>query len=373
MRRIGLAILFVSVFTAAARAVSVDFEVNDYALFYNGENADYWEETRATLTYLENLLDFGFNIRTSTAAEFYAGIGLLFPITGEEKLLDYYPLVRMRLNFGTWAFSIGALESDHDMPSPILDPIIELTPQVRLLSLSQLPLNTNETYPDGAFSHGYYEYGAKLEWFLDNGRGEIYLNWQLPDTTNHRERFDTGVSQRYSLGSVPLYFCFHYWHNGGHENEHPVTITENYTLAAGLRNDNFSFLYLASYLLPDREAPPEQNVFGEGLYGSWTPVLRDWRFVLELFVSDAFIAGNHQFVSVEGDPFFRVPLYFGANVFRDFVIDDHFKVEIGFVNGTFLPYTDAVYGWKNIRYDQKVRVDFNYAFDILGGNHHETN
>lgn len=373
MKKFLTAVFFVLAPVSASFAASFDFTLRDTSFVYNGENAAYWEETRTTLTYLENLLDATFGVRTSSIVEFRAGAAVLVPCNAETKIANWYPLLGVNLTFDGWSLSVGVLRAGHDMPSPILDPLVEMTPEVRLLSLSQMPLNSSESYDGSPFTHGMFEKGFRLKWDNRLGMGELYLNWQLADTTNHRERFDAGLTERYAAGPLPLYLCLHYWHNGGHENPHPVTITENYTLAAGFRNDLFSALYLASYLLPDREAHPEENVFGQGLYGSFSPKIGNWKFVFETFVSDAFVSTNHKFWSVEGDPFYRVPFYFGFNLYREFELDDWMTLTLGFVNGTFLPYTDSAYEWKDIRYDQMLKLDFEYTFDLKRRQTNETN
>jgi hypothetical protein len=219
---------------------------------------------------------------------------------------------------------------------------------------------------------GFYQYGGALNWNTAyNLSGELYLNWQEMDISNafeaHRERFDTALIESYRLFDVvPLYCCLHYWHNGGHETDHPVPVTENYTAAFGLRNTNFDILYMASEMYYDRNIP-SMSVFGQAIYIDYR--LRFWNFEIqpEFFVSDAWINPDDQFISVEGDPYFYVPLYAGINFYYNFYFDKERTTlcQMGFVNGTYIAATSEPYSPDNLRNDFLLRVNFQYSFDIL--------
>ncbi len=235
-----------------------------------------------------------------------------------------------------------------------------MTPQIRILTKSQIPIDY-ETFPAGIFSHGFYEYGIQLKYEKDFYFSDVYINWQLPDTEFHRERFDIGL-----IGKIGwFYFGFHYWHNGGHENPHPVEITENYVGAIGFRNKFFTALYLISYFLPDRDAHPEKNVFGQGIYFEGNIELFGFNIQPQFFMSSSFINKNERFISIEGDPFYRVPLYFGLNFSKVFKLAEDYFLEIGFINGSFLPAPDVAWDPMMIRYDQKLQITLNYSFPLL--------
>ncbi len=360
--RIRLLILLLLPLTPLS-ALDAVFHLNNSAYIYNGENGSYWEETRTTITYLENLLEPRFEFRIGTAS-FEAGVGLLTPFNQEDKLINWYPVVRSTLQMGQWKLVLGSLYGAHDLPSPILDPLTSLTPQVRVISTSRVPL-PYESFPLGLFSHGRYEYGLSLNWDL-LFQGELYVNWQLADTANHRERFDMGLIQKIQIGPLPWYGALHYWHNGGHENPHLVAITENYNLAVGLQNTNFSALYLLSYWLPDRETNPGANVLGQALYGRYRHAVGRgfWHLEGEVFVSSELLTTNQRYVSIEGDPFFRMPLYLGLNIsyIKKFARD--FTLALAFKNGVFWPGPGVAWNGLMIRYDQMIRLDFNTRFDL---------
>lgn len=339
---------------------SVQFRLKNTAFIYNAENTAYWEETRTTLTYLEDLIQPYFVFTVNSNIEFKAGVGILVPFDQEGKIASYYPYLQSRFSANGWTLVLGSLDGNHDLPEPILDPLTSLTPQVRVLSKSQIPISY-ENFPNGLDSHGQYEYGIQTKWDQFFGKGDLYINWQLEDTVNHRERFDIGLIHSYSI----LYGAFHYWHNGGHENPHPVAITEDYTAAFGLKNGTFSFLYLASYFIPDREQNAQLNVFGQGLYGEYHFQLFEFDLVLHGFLSDRLIMTNHQFISMEGDPFYRVPVYFGLNIFKTWKFDEDIILKIGFVNGIYMAYPERTYNWDSFRYDQMIRADMEFKFDLL--------
>lgn len=369
MKKISL-VLIAALLAAPMFAVEAEFLIDNSVYAYNGESGTYWDETRYTITYFEDLFQPTLYIRMNERVSFKFGIGMLIPFNQEDKIINYYPYAQTRVDFENLWLELGSLSGNHDFPTPILDPLINMTPQIRVIATNRVPIPYEEFPVTGLFSHGKYEYGIALGWDA-LGTGELYMNWQLPDTTNHRERFDVGLTHNTAdtLG-VPLYAGLHYWHNGGHENLHTIWITENYVGAIGIRNDSMDILYLASYFLPDRDSHPEDNVFGHALYLSKTFSPGKWRIRPELFISGEFLNTNHVYISIEGDPFFRIPFYLGCNFYRDIELADGVVMTMKFVNGIFLPDTSGDYEWRNLRYDQCIQIDFEYGFD-LGQNKEE--
>ena len=347
----------------------VDLGLYNQVYAYNGESGAAWEETRATLTYFENLVQPYLTISSGDQVAVKLGVGIVIPFQQEYPVSDVFCVVqtRIRLTPFLW-FYLGTLEKNHAFIEPLLDPLTEIVPRIRLISLSQVPIDY-ENFPKGRFSHGFYEYGGQLRWQDRFTKGELYINWQLADTTNHRERFDVGFIQE-GLGEIPLYFAFHYWHNGGHEHEHLISITENYLGAIGWEfpsiGNRSGIYYLVSYFLPDRENHSEQNQFGQAFYTRWDFSFGNWHIIPNLFVSSEWFRTGEKFVSIEGEPFYRVPLYAGVNVFYQQKILEGTFLTIGFVNGVFLPSTTSPYDWKMIRYDQLIRVEFLYEFPLIG-------
>ncbi|MGC8764316.1 MAG: hypothetical protein ACP5QT_00300 [Brevinematia bacterium] len=352
-------LLFVLLFISELSFSEVDLCIYNSSYVYNGENGSYWEETRYTLTYLENLFQPYLAIKQSENLIFKIGVGILLPFNQEEKIKNFYPYFQTKITNEGLELNVGSLDNTHDFPPPILDPLVGLTPSVRVLTESQIPIDY-ESFPTGIFSHGFYEYGVQLKYNRENYNFETYINWQLPDTPNHRERFDVGL-----IGKIHwFYISLHYWHNGGHENPHPVEITENYVGATGFKDRYFTALYLASYFLPDRDAHPEKNIFGQGIYLAGSIEFYGFNIEPELFISSSFINRSEKFISIEGDPFYRVPLYIGLNIIRIFKLNEICDLEIGFINGGFLPYTDIEWNPLMIRYDQKLRVSFDYKLSL---------
>lgn len=337
-------------------------------LFYNKENGA-WEETSITLTYFENLVQPFLQWDLGENARFRVGAGFLIGMNQEEKVRKTYPYIQNRFYVSDVStLDLGSLDSPHDFPAPILDPLIQMTPNIRLGDSTQVPI-TYESYPfTGKLSHGMYEYGVAYRWDWAakkdeeaDSRGELYINWQLPDTSNHRERFDIGFSMRKPILGLPWYAAAHYWHNGGHENPHVVEITENYTGAVGLRNDTFNLLALGSMFVGDR-GKPNLNYNGLALYGDYRLMWGKWFFQPILFVSDELRNAGNRYFSVEGDPFFRVPFYFGINFGRQWEVWKNCVVDLRFVNGFFQRSVAEKFNPSKARYDQMLRFQVNYVF-----------
>lgn len=364
------AFMLLSSFSFAYSAPEVDFNLYTSSYAYNGENTQ-WEETRTTLTYFENFTEASFKIKFNELIDVDLGLAVLIPFTFEfPDNVRFFPIVTSRIGNDAVQLRIGTLKGGHNLPAPIRDPLMDMTPVVRSTIDNTLIKDGPETYKyNDKFTHGYYEYGASFEWFK-GGRGEIYMNWQMLHTERHRERFDVGLT--YALDFVsPIftpYIGIHYWHNGGHEfplvvntttGERTPAITENYTGAIGINSKWLSILYLASYNIPDRDNNVTQ--FGHGLYLRGTIPVKNW-FEIEplMFVSGWYLNHDHRFISVEGDPFFRVPFYAGLNIKKEFVFDNGISLSLGFINGIFLTETGEVGG----RYDQALSFNFTYNIPV---------
>lgn len=364
------AFILLSSFSFAYSAPEVDFNLYTSSYAYNGENTQ-WEETRTTLTYFENFTEASFKIKFNELIDVDLGMAVLLPFTFEfPDNVRFFPIVTSRIGNDAVQLRIGTLKGGHNLPAPIRDPLMDMTPVVRSTIDNTIIKDGPETYKyNDKFTHGYYEYGASFEWFK-GGRGEIYMNWQILHTERHRERFDVGLT--YALDFVsPIftpYIGIHYWHNGGHEyplvvntatGERTPSITENYTGAIGINSKWLSILYLASYNIPDRDNNVTQ--FGHGLYLRGTIPVKNW-FEIEplMFVSGWYLNHNHRFISVEGDPFFRVPFYAGLNIKKEFVFDNGISLSLGFINGIFLTETGEVGG----RYDQALSFNFTYNIPV---------
>lgn len=364
------AFILLSSFSFAYSAPEVDFNLFTSSYAYNGENTQ-WEETRTTLTYFENFTEASFKIKFNELIDVDLGMAVLLPFTFEfPDNVRFFPIVTSRIGNDAVQLRIGTLKGGHNLPAPIRDPLMDMTPVVRSTIDNTIIKDGPETYKyNDKFTHGYYEYGASFEWFK-GGRGEIYMNWQMLHTERHRERFDVGLT--YALDFVsPIftpYIGIHYWHNGGHEfplvvntttGERTPAITENYTGAIGINSKWLSILYLASYNIPDRDNNVTQ--FGHGLYLRGTIPVKNW-FEIEplVFVSGWYLNHDHRFISVEGDPFFRVPFYAGLNIKKEFVFDNGISLSLGFINGIFLTETGEVGG----RYDQALSFNFTYNIPV---------
>lgn len=387
MRRFYLPVfLFMLITSFSYPSPSVTFDIFNSSYVYDDENGNGngndWDLTQYTLTYIQDIFQPYFTIKLNDMLSFKAGAGFLIDFNQESKVDNYYPYVSTTLNFGGTTLTVGSIDNNHNMPAPMMDEASSITPDIRITNHNHMMYSLfSNAAPDEITEFnptidedtcGFYQYGGALNWNTAyNLSGELYLNWQEMDISNafesHRERFDTALIESYQLFDVvPLYGCLHYWHNGGHETDHPVPVTENYTAAFGLRNTNFDILYMASEMYYDRNIP-SMSVFGQAIYIDYR--LRFWNFEIqpEFFISDAWINPGDQFISVEGDPYFYVPLYAGINFYYNFYFDKERTTlcQMGFVNGTYIAATSEPYSPDNLRNDFLLRVNFQYSFDIL--------
>ena len=116
---------------------------------------------------------------------------------------------------------------------------------------------------------------------------------------------------------------------------------------------------MASYNFVDRDNQPA--VFGHALYLRGTIPVKTW-FEIEplVFVSGWYLNNDHKFISVEGDPFFRVPFYAGLNLKKEFKFDNGISLSLGFINGVFLTERGDV----GTRFDQTISLNFIYTIPV---------
>ncbi|MFC1504400.1 hypothetical protein ACFL6D_03185 [Spirochaetota bacterium] len=338
-----------------AFAAEIKLTLYNSAYVYNAESGTGWEETRTTITYFGNVLQPTCTVDLLPGLFFFTGgIAIFTPFDQESKIADYFPYIQSRLTVKDVTVIMGNLEAEHDFPGIILDPMVYFIPEMRIISASRVPV-----------THGCYEYGLQCKWDRERMHGEVYINWQLKDTEAHRERFDVGLIQTGSIGLLPFYVGGHYWHNGGQEHGRAISYTENYVGAVGLKSEKITLLYTASYFLPDREIQPELNVFGEGIYINSIIPIGPMEVSPSLWITDEFFNEENKFISVEGDPFYRIPLYIGFDVNVIHTFAETVDLRISLINGVFLPDTESKFNWKMIRYDQTLRIFFTHTFDSL--------
>jgi hypothetical protein len=143
-----------------------------------------------------------------------------------------------------------------------------------------------------------------LQWTVTTARlrHEAWLNWQRLNTSEHRERFDTGINGDVRTGtSLSFPFQFHFVHEGG-QLFSAGPVADSYAAAAGAMLtrsfSNVDSATLEAYALvsrhvPDRAAP--RRIIGAGFFGRAAAVARGWRGHVLFWRGDDFIKD-------EGDP-----------------------------------------------------------------------
>lgn len=342
--------------------ITSDFRIFTSAYAYNAENT-HFAETQVTLTYFEAFTEGTYNLHFNNLIHLSLGASVFVPFSLE--LPDYmrvFPIITLQYSNAAISLRLGTLTGGHNLPSALRDPLFDTTPQMRATEENARIPNGNETYKYGKLSHGFYEYGISLEWFK-GGSGELYMNWQLLHTSEHRERFDVGFNHAFSQIKIfTPYIGGHYWHNGGHEYAfapNTPALTENYTASVGINSKELSILYLASLNFTDRDGEP--GTFGHGIFIRGNIDIKKILYIEpSVFVSGYYIDSKHKFISIEGDPFFRVPFYFGLNIGKDIALPYGIGIDIKFVNGVFSTYSGDI----GVRYDQAIKFNIEHKFDI---------
>ena len=107
---------------------TVDFRLFTSSYAYNGENT-LWEDTRTTLTYFENFTEGDFDIKFNDFISLRIGVSVFFPFTFEfPRGIRFFPIVTTQLSNEYISLRVGTMVGGHNLPSPIRDPLINMSP-----------------------------------------------------------------------------------------------------------------------------------------------------------------------------------------------------------------------------------------------------
>ncbi len=279
------------------------------------------------------------------------GVGIYSPLQNSEIKFDYYPYAQLNLKFQEVQINLGILNANHNYPAPILDNVTFFAGRTRLIDRQEIAVN-----------HGFFEQGLQLRADYPNYSGEIYFNFQTHRLKEQKSVFDYGTTQAIYVNNIPLYLSARNW-----QSFSLATNTENifnFIATVGFRNDYFNSLILFSYYRYENDNPIITSIRGEGLYLDYYYYTGDWIIQPQIWITSQFFWKTHQIISLEGDPFFRAPLYLGFNIYKLFKLTRSSQIKIILVNGGYLPTTDSEFYWKMIRYDQIVKFEWEYRLPL---------
>ena len=191
--------------------------------------------------------------------------------------------------------------------------------------MGTLPWSTGTAGPDRGGPHGLLPplqretltferpYEAGLQWTMSvpAWRHEAWINWQRLNTSEHRERFDAGITAEGIVRDrIAVPFQFHAVHQGG-QLFASGPVTDSLAAATGLRvsvslagglDTTFEGYGLVSRFVPDRETPSRTRN-GAGVLGRIVASRAGWRGHLLFWRGDDFMKdeGDPNYLSVRRD------------------------------------------------------------------------
>ena len=177
--------------------------------------------------------------------------------------------------------------------------------------------------------HGLELYGSWL-WLSQTA----WINWQILNTEESREKYDVGAITKADLDFLELDFQFHWIHRGGQIFSAGDPVSDDFSLALGgtvflpvpIVDVGLTAHYLYSNVIPDRDL--DTRLTGNGLtFGAFAEFMgfRLW--------GDYWIGND--FFTEDGDPFYRADNHFTFGLKKTWQITDWFSIDAA-VDGLIL-------------------------------------
>lgn len=278
------------VLLSVARPLSGQAPVSVYldGVFF-GDNTEFDGQFRPGETILGAIQRTVVEIRPGAGASVRFGL-FTEERAGSASAVDHVlPIVALQLGTSRQQFILGTLQStdrrgmgpDRTTPHGLLPPLA-----VETLWFTRA-------------------YEAGIQWLAFTGRftQDAWFDYQLGNTAEHREKFDTGVVGRARIGG-PLFagYQVHIVHHGG-QLFHSGPLADSVGLGPGLVVEgplgslhaaSIEVFGLAAYDRPNR-ALPSETVEGKAMFVRLAAEARNWRGHLIVWRGDDF---NHE----DGDP-----------------------------------------------------------------------
>jgi hypothetical protein len=276
------------------------------ALFY-GDNTEFRNPFR------EGETIFGSAVRVAGVFEINDRVQLSLGVFGnlrfgtdEEGFDQVRPIVALTITGRRWSFVFGTLNTPRaGTPADPRDGVV-LGPD-RTGPHGLLPPLQRETL---AFERP-HEAGLAWTFTGDRLRHDLWINWQRLNTSQHRERFDTGANGALRLTQrISLPFHAHVVHEGGQLfASGPVADSAVAGLGVALHGQvarlgraELEAHALGSKYVPDR-ARPDAKLNGAGFFGRASAERDGWRGHVIVWRGKAFIKdeGDANYLSLRRD------------------------------------------------------------------------
>ena len=243
------------------------------ATFY-ADNSEFFNPFRDGETLFGTAVTLAVDVDLTEQVTFRGGVFMNHRYGSESYAERWRPVFRIDLHSDTQRFIVGTLDTveraegfgpDRTGPHGLLPPL------------------QRETL---AFTRP-YEAGA--QWKIDAGRirQDAWINWQRLNTTEDRERFDTGVTGRLPFDTpVPLAvaYQFHLVHEGG-QQFHSGPVRDSWAVGPGIIVEpRVGFLdrtAVEGYALFSRNVPDRTHLdgsdYGHGVFTRFSGEKNGWR------------------------------------------------------------------------------------------------
>ncbi len=313
---------------STARGDGLEFNFNSKSYFHNLEYID--------IPYREGETFFGDHITLQTVYKpndvisYTGGVFLGKTYGAEVSLEPVQPILTFHYQPGdNFSLTFGSLKKEgHTFLDAIFDDVLQYTrPQ---------------------------ETGFEIFAAYKPVRGNLWINWQLLNTPEHREKFDFGSITEITVKPVALDIQLHIIHRGGQlYGSGPVS--DNYTSAIGITYPlpffdecRISGHYLFSRDVPDRSIP-SLTQDGSGVEGEIFINILKWKIFYSLWSGD-------KFYTEDGDPFYQADSLMKLGFDRTFDITKKVNIILG---------ATSYYIDDNFTHSAKLLVNFGADFKMF--------
>ena len=301
---IALAALIISLGPDRAPADTIGLLIDSESYFVNLEYSGEATRYREGETFFGQFFTLGGVYRPMPNLSLALGAFLGRTFGDEDELEEYQFYAQLKYEYEDWfALTIGNLDRDrHTFLDAIFDDTLKF---------------------DRPTEHGMELYGG-WKWLSQTA----WINWQVINTEESREKFDVGAITKADLGIVDLDYQFHWIHRGGQLFSADAPVSDDFSMAIGgtvylpvpLVTVGLTAHYLYANVIPDRDE--DERLKGSGItFGAFAEYL-GFKVWGNYWIGD-------DFYTEDGDPFYQAPNHVTFGFSKTWEINDWFSVGVG--------------------------------------------
>ena len=298
---VGISALFLSLTGGGARADTIGFMIDSESYFVNLEYSGEATKYREGETFFGEFFTLGGVYRPLPNLRLALGAFLGRTFGDKDELEEYQFYAQLKYEYEDYfALTFGNLDRDrHTFLDAIFDDTLKF---------------------ERPTEHGMELYGSWL-WLSQTA----WINWQVLNTEESREKFDVGAITKADLDFLELDFQFHWIHRGGQLFSAGQPVSDDFSFALGgtvflpvpLVDVGLTAHYLYANVIPDRDE--DERLKGKGVTFGAFAEFKGFRLWGNYWIGD-------DFFTEDGDPFYQAANHVTFGLKKTWDITDWFSI-----------------------------------------------